>query len=103
MEDSLKVTRVRGQVVFFGLAGGEFKIGHPLYIIGTSKTITGGDLWDYLSSKEERIIRANQLFNWIREGKLNIAQPTVFRLSDGKKAHEYMESRKSTGKILLIP
>ena len=103
MEDSLKVTKVRGQVVFFGMAGGEFKLGNPLYIIGTSKTITGGDLWDYLTSKEERVTRANQLFNWIKEGKIKVSDPAIFKLPDGKQAHDFMESRKSTGKILLIP
>ena len=103
MEESLHVTRVRGEVVFFGMAGGEFKLGNPLYLIGTSKTIIGGDLWDYLTSKEERIKRADQLFKWIINKDIRIAEPTTFKLSDGKSAHEYMESRKSTGKILLIP
>jgi NADPH2:quinone reductase len=49
MEERLHVTKVRGKVVFFGMAGGQFKLGNPLYLIGTSKTITGGDLWDYLT------------------------------------------------------
>ena len=103
MEESLHVTKVRGQVVFFGMAGGEFKLGNPLYLIGTSKTITGGDLWDYLTSKEERLKRASQLFKWIMNKDIQISEPVKFKLSDGKAAHEYMESRKSTGKILLIP
>ncbi|WP_276501321.1 quinone oxidoreductase family protein [Terrimonas pollutisoli] len=103
MEESLHVTKVRGQVVFFGMAGGEFKLGNPLYLIGTSKTITGGDLWDYLTSKEERLKRAGQLFKWIMNKDIQISEPVKFKLSDGKAAHEFMESRKSTGKILLIP
>jgi len=103
MEESLHVTKVRGQVVFFGMAGGEFKLGNPLYLIGTSKTITGGDLWDYLTSKEERLKRSAQLFNWIINKNIQISEPVKFKLSDGKSAHEYMESRTSTGKILLIP
>ncbi len=103
MQDSLRVTKVRGQVVFFGLSGGEFNLGNPLYIIGTSKTITGGDLWDYLTSKEERLIRATQLFNWVTEGRIKISPPTKFKLAEGKQAHDFMESRSSTGKILMTP
>ncbi|HRI21048.1 MAG TPA: quinone oxidoreductase [Panacibacter sp.] len=103
MEESLHVTKVRGKVVFFGMAGGEFKLGNPLYLIGTSKTIVGGDLWDYLTSKEERINRATQLFKWIINKDIQISDPVKFSLSDGKAAHEYMESRASTGKILMIP
>jgi NADPH2:quinone reductase len=50
----------------------------------TSKTLTGGDLWSYLTSKEQRIKRAHQLFDWIMSNK--IAPPTIFKLSEGKKA-----------------
>jgi NADPH2:quinone reductase len=103
MEQSLHVTKVRGKVVFFGMAGGQFNLGNPLYLIGTSKTIVGGDLWDYLTSREERIKRANQLFDWIMNKKIQISEPVKFKLSEGRAAHDYMESRKSTGKILLIP
>jgi NADPH2:quinone reductase len=103
MEESLHVTKVKGKVVFFGMAGGEFNLGNPLYLIGTSKTIVGGDLWDYLTSGDERIKRANQLFKWILNKDIQISDPVKFKLSEGRDAHEYMESRKSTGKILLIP
>jgi NADPH2:quinone reductase len=103
IQQSLEVTKVRGQVVFFGMAGGEFNLSNPLYIIGTSKTITGGDLWDYLTSREERLKRADQLFQWIIDGKIKISPPTKFKLAEGKDAHDFMESRKSIGKILLIP
>lgn len=103
MKESLEVTRTRGQVVFFGLAGGQLDLGNPLLIIANSKTITGGDLWNYLNSAQERISRAEKLFKWMVSGQLSIAPPTIFKLSEGKKAHEFMESRLSTGKILLIP
>jgi NADPH2:quinone reductase len=103
IQESLQVTRVRGKVVFFGLAGGNFNLGDPLYIIGTSKTIVGGDLWDYLTSREERIKRSAQVFAWIKEGKITISTPSKFTLAEGKLAHDLMESRKSTGKILMMP
>ncbi|MGQ0515752.1 zinc-binding dehydrogenase, partial [Bacillus sp. D-CC] len=66
-------------------------------------TLTGGDLWNVLTTFEERKQRSTQLFDWIATGKLNIASPTTFSLQDGARAHELLESRKSTGKILLIP
>lgn len=103
MENSLAVTKVRGQVVLFGLAGGSLELGNPLWIIAHSKTVTGGDLWNYLTSREERIKRSRLLFEWIISGKIKISKPTIFNLSDGREAHDLMESRKSTGKILMIP
>ena len=101
--DSFEVTKECGQVVFFGMAGGDPEFINPRMLMDTSKTLTGGDLWSYLNSKEERIKRANQLFNWIIEGKITLAPPTTFKLAEGKLAHDYLESRKSTGKIILIP
>ncbi|MFV8342134.1 quinone oxidoreductase family protein [Flavobacterium sp. XS2P39] len=103
LSDSFEVTKNRGQVVFFGMAGGDPDFVNPRMLMDTSKTLTGGDLWSYLTSKEERSKRAQQLFDWITNNQITIQAPTRFKLSEGKKAHDYLESRKSTGKILLIP
>ncbi|KIA99782.1 alcohol dehydrogenase [Flavobacterium sp. KMS] len=103
LNDSFEVTKDCGQVVFFGMAGGDPALVDPRMLMDTSKTLTGGDLWSYLTTREERIKRANQLFTWIIEGKVSLATPTSFKLSEGKQAHDYLESRKSTGKIILIP
>jgi NADPH2:quinone reductase len=43
------------------------------------------------------------MFEWITSGKVKIASPTIFKLSEGKQAHDFMESRKSMGKILMKP
>lgn len=103
LQDSFAITKNCGQVVFFGMAGGDPAFVDPRMLMDTSKTLTGGDLWSYLTSKEERIKRANQLFEWINNKKITITPPTVFKLADGKQAHELLESRKSNGKIILIP
>jgi NADPH2:quinone reductase len=103
MESSLAVTKILGQVVLFGLAGGKLEVGNPLWIIAHSKTITGGDLWNYLTSREERLRRAGQFFDWVIAGKIKVSPPTIFKLSEGKKAHDLMEGRQSTGKILMVP
>ena len=103
MESSLAVTKILGQVVLFGLAGGKLELGNPLWIIAHSKTITGGDLWNYLTSREERLKRAGQFFDWVIAGKIKVSPPTIFKLSEGKKAHDFMEGRQSTGKILMVP
>ncbi|WP_139343147.1 quinone oxidoreductase family protein [Fictibacillus arsenicus] len=100
--DSFDATRVGGTVVFFGMAGGDPVKVDPRMLMDTSKTLTGGDLWNVLTSHEERVTRSSELFKWIAEGKLKISK-TVFPLCEGRKAHEFIESRKSTGKILLIP
>lgn len=101
--DSFQATRTGGTVVFFGMAGGDPAPVDPRMLMDTSKTLTGGDLWNVLKTREVRIERAAQLFQWLEEGRLQIESPTLFALEDGAKAHELLESRKSTGKIVLIP
>lgn len=103
LADSFAVTKTCGQVVFYGMSGGDPAFVDPRMLMDTSKTLTGGDLWSYLTSKEARVLRSAQLFSWIRNGELKLQQPTIFHLEDGKKAHDYLESRKSTGKLILIP
>ncbi|EOP52326.1 quinone oxidoreductase [Bacillus cereus VDM053] len=103
LEESFKATKVGGTVVFYGMAGGNPTPVDPRMLMDTSKTLTGGDLWNVLTTYEERKKRSTQLFDWITAGELNIASPTTFALQDGAFAHELLESRKSTGKILLIP
>ena len=98
--DTVKET---GSLVFYGFAGGNPPLIDPRMLMDGSKKLIGGDLWSYLVSKEERISRSHQLFEWIVNGKIHIPAPTSFSLSDGKAAHELIESRKSTGKIILIP
>ncbi|WP_158993830.1 quinone oxidoreductase [Mucilaginibacter sp. L196] len=104
LNDSLEVTRTLGTVVLYGKAGGLPEPPPSLELLmDRSQTITGGDLWSYLDSKEERIKRSGVLFNWITSGQLILQTPKAFKLADGKSAHAYMESKQSTGKIILIP
>ncbi|PFP24913.1 alcohol dehydrogenase [Bacillus sp. AFS073361] len=103
LQDSFDVTRIGGTVVFYGMAGGDPALVDPRMLMDTSKTLTGGDLWNVLTNREERIARSTELFGWMSEGRVKVSKPTTFALSDGQEAHRYLESRQSTGKILLIP
>jgi NADPH:quinone reductase-like Zn-dependent oxidoreductase len=47
--------------------------------------------------------RTAQLFDWIVEGKLKIRDGGEYPLKDAARAHADMESRKTTGKLLLVP
>jgi NADPH2:quinone reductase len=101
--DSFEVTREGGTVVFYGMSGGDPQLVDPRMLMDTSKTLTGGDLWSYLTSEQERRERSAQLFQWIIDGRIKIKEAVLFKLSEGRLAHEYLESGKSSSKILLIP
>lgn len=101
--ESFEATKVGGTVVFYGMSGGDPAPIDPRMLMDTSKTLTGGDLWNVLTSFEERKTRSTQLFEWIKEGKIKVNKPTTYSLQDGAQAHALLESRISVGKILLIP
>ncbi|MGD8426956.1 MAG: quinone oxidoreductase [Balneolaceae bacterium] len=101
--DSFEVTKKRGHVVFFGMAGGDPEAVDPRMLMEQSKTLTGADLWNHLSTEEERMERVAELFTWILDGDIQIKDPVKFKLSEGKKAHQFIETGKSSGKVLLIP
>lgn len=103
LPQSLDLLKHRGKVVFFGMAGGDPIKVDPVTLMSESKSLLTGDLWDYLTSYQERKLRSERLFNYFEQGKIKISEPTVFSLADGKAAHEFLETGKSIGKVLLKP
>jgi NADPH2:quinone reductase len=85
------------------MAGGDPPMVDPRMLMDTSKSLTGGDLWNVLTSCEERLRRSEELFEWVRSGALKVHIAARFPLAEGAKAHAFLESRASSGKVLLIP
>jgi NADPH2:quinone reductase len=100
---SFEAVRIGGHVVFYGMAGGDPPLVDPRFLMDTSKTLTGGDLWNVLRRPEDRRERAAELFGQVRLGVLNVKIAGRFALSEGAAAHRLLESRQSSGKVLLIP
>ena len=100
---SFAAVRKRGHVVFFGMAGGEPAPVDPRMLMDESKSLTGGDLWNVLTNASERQHRSDELFEWVRSGRLKVRVDARFPLADGARAHAHLESRQAQGKVLLIP
>jgi NADPH2:quinone reductase len=58
---------------------------------------------DHIYTPELLRAHTARLFDWVRDGKVKVARAVEFALSDAAAAHEAMESRSTTGKLLLIP
>lgn len=99
--DSISLLKNRGKVVFFGMAGGTPPAIDFIKLLSQSKSILTGDLWDYLTSSDERKERSSRLFKYFEDGKIVTSPPTIYSLQEGQKAHDLLESGKSIGKILL--
>jgi len=58
---------------------------------------------DHIPTPEGLRARSAQLFDWITDGKLRVRIGGEYPLADAARAHADMESRKTTGKLLLVP
>lgn len=101
LTESIRFLKNRGKVIFFGMAGGNPENIDLIDLLTHSKSILTGDLWDYLTTFEERQLRSQRLFKLVSTGKINISEPTIFPLSEGQAAHEFLENGKNIGKILM--
>lgn len=59
--------------------------------------------FDHIPTPDRLRARTAHLFDWVRTGQLTIAPATTFPLADAAIAHVAMESRATTGKLLLLP
>ncbi len=100
---SFEAVRTGGHVVFYGMAGGDPPPVDPRMLMDTSKTLTGGDLWNVLTSRAERRSRAAELFEAVARGDLRVRIARAFPLAEGAAAHAFLEGRGAMGKVLLIP
>lgn len=100
--ESLAATRTGGTVVFYGMAAGDPDFVDPRTLMDRSLTLTGGDLWNVLTSATIRRERAAALFDQIRDGSLRPTIAASFPLYEGARAHEFLESRHAIGKVVMV-
>jgi NADPH2:quinone reductase len=103
-QGSLAALRVRGTLVLFGGASGQvppFDL-QQLNAHG-SLTVTRPKLADFLLDARERQWRGGEIFGLVAEGKLKVHIGGRYPLSEAGAAHAALESRDTTGKLLLLP
>jgi NADPH2:quinone reductase len=101
---SLNCLRPRGYLVLYGQSSGAVEPLDP-QVLNTkgSLFLTRPSLGHYTATREELLKRATDLFNLMIDGKLEVRIDKTYPLSQAAEAHRYMESRKTKGKVLLLP
>jgi NADPH:quinone reductase len=103
-EGSLSSLRPRGLLASFGNASGAVPEFKPLVLSQKgSLFLTRPTLAHYTQTPAELRARADDLFNWIKRGELNVRIGATFPLREAAKAHTALEGRGTTGKVLLLP
>jgi NADPH:quinone reductase len=99
---SLDCLRPRGMMVSFGNASGPVANFAPLVLSQKgSLFLTRPTLLNYTATPEELEWRANDVLNWIGQGKLKLHIHKIYPLAEAAQAHRDLEGRKTTGKLLL--
>ncbi|MCY3695232.1 MAG: quinone oxidoreductase [Chloroflexi bacterium] len=101
---SLKSLQRRGLLALFGNASGAPDPIEPLLLNSLgSLYLTRPSLFDYISTRPEFERRSAEVFDWIAAGQLKLRIEFEYPLAEARTAHDMLEGRKTTGKVLLNP
>jgi NADPH2:quinone reductase len=104
VDGSLASLQVRGLLALFGAASGPVPPIDPQRLnLAGSLYLTRPTAAHYTRTREELDWRANELFNAVKDGSLHIRIGGRYPLTDAGRAHEDLQGRRTTGKLLLIP
>lgn len=99
---SLQVLRTHGTMVFYGPLIGDVPT-ITMNDIPRSTRLTYGVTEDYIRTPEELKARTAELYALVEKGELTVRIGGRYPLAEAAKAHADIESRTTTGKLLLIP
>lgn len=103
-EGSLNSLRPLGTMVSFGNASGPVEPFAPALLAQKgSLMFTRPSLGHYTLTRAALLERAGMVFNMVASGQLNVHIQPPYKLADAAQAHRDLESRKTTGKLLLVP
>lgn len=103
-EGDLLSLRPRGMLVLYGAASGPVPPFDPQRLQSHgSLFLTRPTLAHYLADRDELLNRAADVFDWIQSGAMRISVSNRYRLADARRAHEDLASRRTTGKLMLVP
>jgi NADPH2:quinone reductase len=101
---SLASLRPRGVLAVYGTASGPTPpLEIPRLNSGGSLYVTRPTVVHYTATREELRARTDELFDWVGSGRLRVSIGGRFPLADAARAQEDLESRRTTGKLLLFP
>lgn len=103
-EGSLDSLARRGLLVTYGNASGPItNVNLGILTAKGSLYVTRPSLGGYIDSHEDLITSSNELFGLIKDGIIKVEISQRYSLAETRKAHEELESRKTTGSSVIYP
>jgi NADPH:quinone reductase len=103
-EKGLNCLAPRGSMVLFGQSSGPVGPFDPQVLNQKgSLFLTRPTLFHHIVTRAELLERAGEVLGWVAAGTLKLRTEFEFPLAAAADAHRGLESRKTTGKVLLVP
>lgn len=94
----------RGMMVLYGQSSGPVAPLNPQVLNHKgSLYLTRPTLTHYVATRAELLERASAVLEWVADGELKVRIGREFPLAGAAEAQRELESRRTTGKLLLIP
>lgn len=101
---SLASVSRRGTLVLFGASSGPVAPVDPQRLNAAGSVfLTRPKLDDHVADREELDWRASEVFGAVQDGTLDVRIGATYPLAHAAEAHRALESRSTTGKVLLLP
>ncbi|WP_169952921.1 quinone oxidoreductase [Microbispora sp. H11081] len=103
-DGSLASLRPRGMMALYGAASGAVPPFDPQRLnAGGSLFLTRPTLGHYTATREELLSRTDDVLGWVASGAVKVRVSERYPLAEAGRAHDDLEGRRTTGKLLLIP
>lgn len=103
-EGSLNVLRPLGMLVLFGQSSGRVPPIDPTILSEKgSLFLTRPSLTHYIPDRESVQLRGNRVLGWVADQVLQVRIDRTYTLEGLPKAYQDLESRQTTGKLLVFP
>jgi NADPH2:quinone reductase len=101
---SLASLRRRGMLVLCGASSGPVPPVDPQRLNAAGSVfLTRPKLFDHIATREELTARAAAVYSAVSGGTLDVRIGNRYPLDEARAAHEDLQGRRTTGKLLLIP
>ena len=102
-DKSIGCLATRGYMVLYGQSSGLVPPISPMLLNSKSLFLTRPTLNSYIDNRAELESRASEVLNAVNDGTLKVSIHNKFALADAAMAHDQLEGRLTTGKLLLVP
>lgn len=100
---TLACMAVFGRMVIYGVASGEPSQFYPSSLMRKNQTVSGFFLTNILRKPQAIQSSMQDMLGWLNTGQLKLTIGGVYPLEQAQEVHRLLQSRKTSGKLVLTP